>query len=117
VEMNVSSLGERLVKVSLVGRLDTPGVASVESRFVAHLVPGANSAIVDLSQVDFVASMGLRMLVATAKDLKARQAKLVLYGAQRPVLQVFEAVALNTIIPIYSEETDALAAIGAPPVK
>jgi hypothetical protein len=48
--MSVSSLGDRLVKVTLVGRLDTPGVDHVETRFVAHLLPGANSAIVDLSQ-------------------------------------------------------------------
>ena len=114
MEMNVSSLGDRLVKVSLVGRLDTPGVGRVETRFVSHLVPAGNSAIVDLSQVDFVASMGLRMLVSTAKNLKTRQAKLVLYGAQRPVLQVFEAVALNKIISICSEEADALALVGGP---
>ena len=47
--------------------------------------------------------------------LKARQAKLVLYGAQRPVLQVFEAVALSKIIPICSEESEALAAVGEQP--
>jgi anti-anti-sigma factor len=109
--MSVSNLGERLVKVELVGRLDTVGVSRVETGFIAHLVPGAKSAIVDLSQVDFVASMGLRMLVSAAKDLKVRQAKLVLYGAQRPVMQVFEAVALNKIIHICSEETEALAAV------
>lgn len=114
MEMNVSSLGDRLVKISLVGRLDTPGVDRVETRFISQLVPGANSAIVDLSQVDFVASMGLRLLVTTAKNLKTRQAKLVLYGAQRPVLQVFEAVALNKIIPICSEEAEALALASAP---
>lgn len=111
--MIVSSLGERLVKVALVGRLDTAGVSRVEAGFLAQLVPGATSAIVDLSQVDFVASMGLRMLVSAARDLKVRQAKLVLYGAQRPVMQVFEAVALNKFIHICSEETEALAAIGS----
>lgn len=109
--MSVSTLGERLVKVALVGRLDTPGVSRVEAGFLAHLMPGAKNAIVDLSQVDFIASMGLRMLVSAAKDLKMRQAKLVLYGAQQPVLQVFEAVALHKIIHICSEETDALAAV------
>ena len=109
--MNVSNLGDRLVKVTLIGRLDASGVDRVETRFVAQLVPAANSAIVDLSQVDFIASLGLRMLVAAAKSLKARQAKLVLFGVQRPVQQVLEAVALHKIIPICSDEADALAAV------
>jgi anti-sigma B factor antagonist len=111
--MNVSNLGVQLVKVALVGRLDTTGVGRVETQFIARLVPGANSAIVDLSQVDFVSSLGLRMLVSAAMGLKTRQAKLVLYGVQRPVLQVFEAVALNKIMQICSDEADALAAIGS----
>lgn len=58
MEMNVSSLGDRLVKVSLVGRLDTPGVGRVETPFVSHLVPAGNSAIVDLSQVDELSCAG-----------------------------------------------------------
>ena len=110
--MNVSRLGDRLVKVTLVGRLDASGVDRVETRFVAQIVPAGNNAIVDLSQVDFVASLGLRMLVSAAKSLKVRQAKLALFGVQPPVLQVFEAVALDKIIPICSEEADALAAVG-----
>ena len=112
MEINVSSLGDRLVKVTLVGRLDASGVDRIETRFVAHLVPAANSAIVDLSQVDFIASMGLRMLVAASQSLRTREAKLVLFGVQPPVRQVFEAVALHKIIPIVSEEADALAAVG-----
>src|SRR5262245_19636962 len=112
--MNVSNLGERLVKCTLVGRLDTPGVDRVETRFVAQLVPAANNAIIDLSQVDFIASMGLRMLVSAAKSLKTRQARLVLFGVQGPVLQVLEAVALNKIIPICPAEADALAVVRTP---
>ena len=111
--MNVASLGERLVKVTLVGRLDTPGVDQVETRFVAHLVPGSNSAIIDLSAVDFVASMGIRMLVSAARGLRTRQAKLALYGTQPQVQQVFDAVALQKIIPICATEADALAAVAS----
>jgi anti-anti-sigma factor len=111
--MKVDSLGERLVKVTLVGRLDTPGVDRLETRFVAHLVPGSNNAIIDLSGVDFVASMGIRMLVSAARSLRTRQAKLALFGTQHQVQEVFDAVALHKIIPICVTEADALAAVSA----
>jgi anti-anti-sigma factor len=109
--MNVANLGERLVKITLVGRLDTPGVDRVEKIFVAHLVPDGNNAVVDLSGVDFVASMGIRMLVAAARGLRPHQAKLALFGVQHQVQQVFDAVALQKIMAVCPTEAEALAAV------
>ena len=40
---------------------------SIENCFVAATVPGGQSAIVDLSRVEFVASMGIRMFVSVAR--------------------------------------------------
>lgn len=114
MDLDITPLGDRLVKVVLNGRLDTQGVDRVETRFISAIVPGANNAVVDLSQVSFVASMGIRMLVATARNLKVRQAKLALYGAQEAVSEVFEAAALHKIIAICATEADALTAVGSP---
>jgi anti-sigma B factor antagonist len=109
--MSVTNLGKGLVKVTLVGRLDTQGVARVETQFVSLLVPDGNNTVIDLSGVDFVSSMGIRMLVSAAKSLRTRQAKLALYGAQARVLQVFHAVTLQQIMPICPTEAEALAAV------
>jgi len=111
--MNISPVDERLVKVTLAGRLDTSGVDRVETQFVASLVPGAKSAIVDLSQVDFIASMGIRMLVSAARSLRVRNAALAVYGAQGRVSQVFEAASLQNILPICATEAEALAAVSS----
>jgi anti-anti-sigma factor len=115
MEMDVTPLGERLVRVTLVGRLDAPGVDRVETRFLAALVPGANNTIVDLSQVDFVSSLGIRMLLSTARSLKMRNAALALFGVQEQVNQVLELVSIQQLIRICSSEAEALAAV-APPV-
>jgi hypothetical protein len=52
VQVEISPLGERLVRVTFAGRLDTPGVDRIETRLVAALVPSAYNAIIDLPQVD-----------------------------------------------------------------
>ena len=111
--MEISPLGERLVRVTLIGRLDTPGVDGLESRFVSSLAPDAKSAIVDMSQVDFVSSMGIRMLISAARSLRARQSVLAIFGATRRVGQVFEAVALHKILPVCATEDEALAAVAS----
>ena len=117
MEMEISPIREHLVKITLAGRLDTPGVNRVETRFLASLVPHGNSAIVDLSQVDFVSSLGIRMILSAARSLKIRHATLALYGVQEHVNQVFDIVSLRQIISICPTEAEALAAVAAPPAN
>jgi len=115
--MEITAVGPRLVKVTITGRLDAPTVDSIETRFIASLVPAANSAVIDLTEVDFVASMGIRMLVLAANSLRTRKASIAVYGAQERVLQAFDAVSLEQILPICATEAEALAAVGTPAQK
>ena len=111
VEMEIAGLENGLTKIVLTGRLDTPGVDKIEARFVASLVPASKSAIVDISGVEFIASMGIRMFIAVARSLALRKAKLALYGAQTLVSDIFENVSLKEIIPIVDSETEAVIAV------
>lgn len=111
--MEISALAPTQSKVVLKGRLDTTGVDRIETKFVASLVPRGLSAIVDLSQVDFVASMGLRVLISVARSLSRKNARLVLFAPQEGVREVFESVSLGDLIPIRETEADALAALQA----
>src|SRR5262245_55864978 len=113
VNMEISELGQNAVKVILKGRLDSPGVARIETGFVAALVPKGRSAIIDLSQVEFVASLGIRMFLTTARGLGMRQAKIVLFGPQEGVREILESVSLDKLIAIASDESSALAALKA----
>jgi anti-sigma B factor antagonist len=108
VGMEVSEVGDKITKVRLKGRLDTPGVDQIETRLVATLVPAGRSAIIDLSGIEFVASMAIRMLISVARGMRQRRAKLVLYGMTSLVQETFESVSLSTIIPIGADETEAL---------
>lgn len=114
MQMHISPVDERVVKVTLSGRLDTQGVDSIETEFVAALVSPAKHVVVDLSEVSFVASMGIRLLVSTAQRLKQERAILAIYGAPALVRQVFDAVSLHKILPICSTEAEAVAAVSAP---
>jgi anti-sigma B factor antagonist len=105
--MQVTAVDDKITKVTLNGRLDTLGVGQIETRFVATLVPGGKSAIVDLSGVEFVASLGIRMLISVARGLRQRQAKLAIYNVPPLVQATFDIVALSQIIPIGTDEDDA----------
>jgi anti-anti-sigma factor len=109
--MESVDLGPRLVKITFTGRLDTPGVDSIETRFIATLVPNAKNAVIDMSQVDFISSMGIRMLVSAARSLKMRQAALSLFGVQDQVNQVLELVSIGQMIRVCKSESEAQMAV------
>jgi anti-anti-sigma factor len=109
VQLQLGETVEGVLKLSLSGRLDTPGVDSVETQLTAHLVPRAARAMVDLSQVTFVGSGGIRMFITIARAVGRRGGKLVLYGAQPTVAQVFEITSLNTIVPVHADAAAAAA--------
>jgi anti-sigma B factor antagonist len=112
MEFELTDLGH-IAKISLVGRLDTPGVDGIETRFTASVVPKARNAAVDLSGVTFVSSIGLRMLVSTARELSLKKAKMVLFGPQPLVKKTLDHAALGDAIPIVADEEQALALLNA----
>ena len=111
MDMELDVLDGAITRVRLMGRMDTSGIDAIETRFTAALVAPGRSAVVDLARVTFLASMGVRMLIACARGLKNKGYKLVLYGAPDRVQEVLETVALDLIIPVVSSQQDAVALI------
>ena len=113
MEMEVSDLDGNVRKVAFVGRLDTQGVDAIENQFTASVVPAQQPTIVDLSNVDFVASMGIRMFIAVGRSLSSKQVGMALYAPQDLVAEVFDNVSMSDIMPICSSESEAISAVTA----
>jgi anti-sigma B factor antagonist len=104
----VEALPHRTV-VSLSGRLDTLGVESIETSFNAAVVARRVDAIVDLSGVEFLSSMGVRMLLTAAKALQRAGARLVLAAPGPLVDGALRHSSLAQVIRV-SPDRDAAAA-------
>ena len=57
MEMDVAVI-ENVTHVKLRGRLDTHGVDQIETKFTASIVPSGRNALIDLSELAFISSMG-----------------------------------------------------------
>jgi anti-sigma B factor antagonist len=107
MQMQVGDSVDGVLNLVLIGRLDTPGVDRIETPLTAQLVPRGARAIVDLSQVAFLGSGGIRMFITIARALGRKGGKLVLYGAQPLVAEVLETTSLNDIVPVRADATTA----------
>lgn len=97
----------------LKGRLDAAGTERVEGDFGARIRGAKVHAMVDMRGVSFVGSLGLRMLVAAARAADKAGRKLVIFGAQSAVAEVFSTTALDELIPVLPDEAAARAMIAA----
>ncbi len=112
MDIEVSQPAAGVCKVVLCGRLDTPGVDKVETRFTAAATSAQNDVVVDLSGVTFLASMGIRMLISAARSKQNVKRRFVLFGAQPLVREVLDHVSIDLIVPVVADEQQALAKIG-----
>ena len=106
-------LANNILKVNLSGRLDLQGAQSIDMKFTALTATRDNPVLVDISEVSFLASLGMRTLLTAAKAVTRRGGLMVLFKPQPNVMEVLEASGVSTLIPIYNELDSAIAALNA----
>jgi anti-anti-sigma factor len=109
--MTATRIADTTTCVRLQGRLDAAGADAIGTRFTAVVVSQGQPAVVDLSGVDFIASLGLRLLISSAKGLALKGQRMALFGATELVQGIFDDAALDQLLPIVATEAEALAAI------
>lgn len=111
MEMIVDELGS-VTNVAMKGRLDAKGADSVD--LPLSVVAGSKTAvIVDLTEVDFLASLGIRVLVSSAKAIQRKGGKLVLVVPEGNVQMVLKTAGMETLIPMFPNRAAATAALSA----
>lgn len=106
MEHNVVEDGDITI-VELAGSVDIASAASFDEVISGLIDNGRTKMMLDFSRVEFIASMGLRMLLKTGQRIENEQGKLHICCINETVGEVFGMVGLDTIIPVF--ETRELA--------
>jgi anti-anti-sigma factor len=110
MEWTISDAGNGITLVELEGRLDVAGALAVDPAF-GEITAESLNVIVDLSKVDFLASLGIRTLVTACKALRAKNGGMVLLSPQANVEQVLRSSGIDTIIAITTTRQEAEATV------
>ncbi len=110
MDFTIENTDSDLIRVRLEGRLDSSGVDHVEQRFKQTIVEdeAGRNAVVQLTEVPFVASLGIRMLVVASKELAKAGRKLVLFKPHELVNNYLRSVNLYLLIPVAQSEEELL---------
>jgi anti-sigma B factor antagonist len=109
MEISVTESGDVRI-LSFAGNLDTNTSPQAESEINGLIDAGAQKLLVNFESLDYISSAGLRILLATAKKLKASQGDLKICGLNETVQEVFDISGFATILSVTKTEEEALGA-------
>ena len=93
--------------------MDTEGIERISLQFTVAATSGGSGVVVDLTGVDFLASLGVGTLVSVARSVQNRKGRLALCGANRQVMSTLERTQIPSVIPTFREVAEARAAVAA----
>jgi stage II sporulation protein AA (anti-sigma F factor antagonist) len=96
-----------VVTLRLSGRLNATTALAFEEKILGRIESGERHVVIDLAQLDYISSAGLRVIVLAGKRLSAENGKMVLCSLTDRVREVFDIAGLSSILSIYGSHDDA----------
>jgi anti-anti-sigma factor len=107
MEIIQSKTNEAIV-LKLEGRLDTNTASAFEEKLMGLINNKENRIVVDFSQLDFISSSGLRVLLMAGKKIKTTNGKLGLCSLQDNVKEVFDVAGFTMLFSMFSNKEEAI---------
>lgn len=115
MEMKILERDDDITHVALTGCLDTTGAEGIDRSFSDATAARKRPAIIDLSEIEFMASRGIGLLFAASKKLKKAGHKLVLLNPQGMVEVVLRTSKMDKVMPIAHDLGEAIQIVGGDP--
>ena len=101
-------IGEDLRRIVITGRLDTPGTNAITEEFRELAAAPKRAVIVDLSAVEFAASIGIGQLIVNAQAVKARGGHLVVLASGTSAVMIsLKMTGIDQLIPVFQYAPEA----------
>jgi anti-anti-sigma factor len=113
MKLETEQLDGGILRVRLSGRMDIAGVDTISVPFAALAATDSRRVVVDLSGVDFLASIGIRAILQNARAHKMRGGGMALLAPPPLVDEVLRAAGVANVVPIVPDLDAARAALAA----
>ncbi len=110
MKIETDQIGDILVITPYETRIDASSAADFKSQLMERIGDGSHHMILDLSQIHFIDSSGLGVIVSLLK-LTAGKGDISLCAIQEPVMSLFKMTRMDRIFHLYPSLAKALAAI------
>ena len=107
--MDLNETSDGAVKVIAVrGRLDGSTAQVLGERLASSLVPASPKLVLELSQLEYISSAGLRAILVAVKRGKALGCPLAACGLRPNIREVFDLSGFGNLIPLHASVSEAV---------
>ena len=93
------------------GRLDSSTGPALEAELIAIIESGIRRLLLDFSELLYISSAGLRVILLAAKRMKASNGRLALCSLNPQIAEVFDISGFSRILDIHPTRDAALSAL------
>jgi anti-anti-sigma factor len=108
VEIKEAGKEKNMKIISLEGKMDAISAPEFEDQMGEWLEQGETSFIINLGEVNYMSSAGLRSILIVAKKLKEQDGKLIFVNLREEVQKIFRISGFSSMIPTYESLEAAL---------
>lgn len=94
--------------IDLQGDLDTNTAPECDACLKKIIDEGAKKVLINLENLDFISSAGLRVILVTAKQLQSNGGSLRVCSLNETIQEIFEMSGFITILNVTKTEKEAL---------
>jgi anti-anti-sigma factor len=114
-----------IVTLCLSGKLDTTNAKAFEEKILSRIESDDRRFVIDLSELEYIGSAGLRVFVVASKRLNGVNGKIVLCGfkktvpyhtlnrLQDPIREVFDTAGFSSLFATYGSQDEAIKGLQA----
>ena len=107
--MTIATKDQGEIKIIYIpGQLDTNTSPDVQQQLELIIQEGSQKLLVNLEDLSYISSAGLRMLLVTVKHLKSSGGKFRICCLNEMAQEAFYVSGFNNILDVYSTEEEAL---------
>lgn len=104
--IHVEQHGDVIV-VRLAGRLDSFTSPKIDSQ-LRTLIVQHKKVVLNLNELEYISSAGIRLILSLSKQLEADQGTLVICCIQDSVLEVIKLTGFQQVLKIFNSEIESI---------
>lgn len=108
MDARVEERGEVIV-VHIGGRLDAASSPQLEKQINSIIDAGQFKLVLDCTELDYLSSAGMRLMLSVFKRLKSLEGKVVVCNLKDEVMEVIKMAGFNHVLEFYSSVEESIA--------
>ncbi len=94
--------------IRIIGKLDASTAKALEDKILPIIASNQEKLVVELSQLDYISSAGLRVFLLAAKRMEESKGKMILCSLKDSVKQVFDIAGFSSFLSLAGSTEEAI---------